>query len=157
MQFKDLVGYTFTNVKEAEKQMWIDPIKSNLELFVKSFEKEVLAKFNQADFPSGKSEYFIELDFSEVPALQEDKLKEAKKDKEVMQGINIVLEMSISAEAKARILEENFGMENDLAQALVAPEGSKNKNLEILKSLSPLLANKLIERMTEEEVRALLN
>ena len=47
-------------------------------------------------------------------------------------------------------------MTEDQAAIIVAPVGSLNATLETLKSLSPLLANKLVESLSPEEVRELL-
>ena len=47
-------------------------------------------------------------------------------------------------------------MTEEQADIIVAPVGRLNPTLETLKSLSPLLANKLVEALTPEEVRELL-
>ncbi len=65
--------------------------------------------------------------------------------------------MPISSEAKINLLVGEYGFKRDDAENILQPEGEKNEQLEILQSMSPLMANKLIEKMNEEEVRTLLN
>jgi hypothetical protein len=81
---------------------------------------------------------------------------EAEKDKINMEGINTILSMPISSAAKSNLLQNEYGFDEQRALDLLTSEGNKNPQLEVLKSLSPLLANKLIEKLTDEEVRILL-
>ncbi len=52
---------------------------------------------------------------------------------------------------------QDYDFSEEDAVTLLEPEGVKNEQLEILQSLSPLLANKLVEKLSEEEIRTLLN
>ena len=74
-----------------------------------------------------------------------------------MDGINVVLNMPISSDAKQRLLISDYDFTEDEAVAVLAPAGAKNTQLDILGSLSPLLANKLVEKLSDEEIRKLLN
>lgn len=154
--FGDASGSTFNNVIEAKKSLWTGPIKAALESFIASYHVEIVAKFNKWEFPTGKSKYFIDLDFSGIAELQKDQKEEAAKDKIVIEGIKVVMGMAISSMAKRSLLIEQYGLTEAQANELTTPEGKKNKTLEVLTSLSPLLANKLIEKLTDEEIRALL-
>lgn len=153
--FGDPVGSTFNNIIEAKKSVYTGPIKSNLGMVMDGFTLEVVSKFNEKEFPTGQAEYFLELDWDSVEELQKDKKEEAAKDKLVQEGIKIILAHPISSEAKKKMLMEEYDFSEDYAEIIVRPEGVKNKTLEVLKSVSPLLATKLIDSLTEEEVKAL--
>jgi Mg/Co/Ni transporter MgtE len=73
-----------------------------------------------------------------------------------MEGVAVVLGMPISSEAKASLLSDQFEFTTEQSAAIIAPAGKANSTLELLGSLSPLLANKLIEKLTDEEIRELL-
>lgn len=153
--FGDPVGSTFNNLIEAKKSVYTGPIRSVLGVVIGGFTLEVVAKFNEKEFPTGRSEYFIVPDWDSVEELQKDKKEEAAKDKLVQEGIKIILAHPISSEAKKKMLMEEYDFSEDYADIIVTPEGVKNKTLEILKSVSPLLATKLIDSLTEDEVKAL--
>lgn len=155
--FGDPAGSTYNNIIEAKKSLWTGPVKSSLESFVSYYEKEVVFKYNEKEFPSGNSRYFIDLDFSSIEELQVDKKEEAAKDKIVADGIKVIMEMPISSSAKMSLLVDQYGLTPTQAELIVTPEGTRNKTLEKLSAMSPLLANKLLEKMSDEEVRALLN
>jgi len=89
--------------------------------------------------------------------LLSNSLKIESRDKAVMEGVSVVLNMPISAEGKTNLLIEEYGFTQEQAETILRPAGAKNNTLEILKSLSPLLANKLVEQLSPEEIRALLN
>ena len=95
-------------------------------------------------------------DFSEVEALQSDKKTEAEKDKIIMDGVNVIMNMPISSAAKQSLLINDYNFTQEQAEVIVAPVGRANPTLETLKSLSPLLANKLLEKLSDEEIKALL-
>jgi len=112
--FNDPANKTFNNRKEAEKALYtnaIIPIAEKIE-----------AKHNQYlvknIFPEGG--YRLRRDFSSVEALQSDQKLEAEKDKIVVEGINTVLSMPTSNEAKAEILKETYNISEELAKSLVA-------------------------------------
>ena len=73
-----------------------------------------------------------------------------------MDGVNVVMNMPISSDAKQSLLINEYDMNEEQAAILVAPVGRANATLETLKSLSPLLANKLLEKLSDEEIKALL-
>ena len=74
-----------------------------------------------------------------------------------MEGVDRILRMPISREAKSSLLQEEYDYSEKLADLLVQPEGQLNPDLEKLKAMSPLLANKLVDKMPEERVQQLLN
>ena len=149
--FYDPANKTFNNRKEAEKALFTNAVIP-LSDKIASAHTRFIAKNH---FPM--QEVRMRQDFSEVEALQSDKKTEAEKDKIRMDGINVVVNMPISTEGKEELLVSDYDMSRDEAQAILKPSGVKNSTLEILKSLSPLLANKLVDKLSDEEVRELLN
>ena len=73
-----------------------------------------------------------------------------------MDGIAVVLNMPITSEAKITLLVNEYGFNRETAESLLDPVGSINNTLETLKSLSPLLANKLLDKMSDEDIAQLL-
>jgi len=148
--FNDPANKTFNNRKEAEKALYTNAV-------IPLSEKIAMAHTNYIalnHFPGGNVR--MRQDFSNVEALQSDKKTEAEKDKILMDGVNVVMNMPISSDAKQSLLINEYDMTEEQADIIVAPVGRLNPTLETLKSLSPLLANKLIESLTPEEVRELL-
>ena len=149
--FNDPANKTFNNRKEAEKALYTNavmPISAKIAAAHTMF----IAKNH---FPNGRVR--MRQDFSRVEALQIDKRTEAQKDKIRMDGINVVLNMPISSDAKQRLLISDYDFTEDEAIAILTPAGAKNVQLDILGSISPLLANKLVEKLSDEEIRKLLN
>ena len=148
--FNDPANKTFNNRKEAEKAMYTNAIIPIAEKIAAKHTK-FIAKNH---YPDGSVR--MRKDFSKIAALQNDLKDEATKDKLVMDGVAVVLNMPITSEAKNTLLVNEYGFSQDIANEVLQPAGSSNKTLEILKSLSPLLANKLLEKLSEEEIQGLL-
>lgn len=112
--FNDPANKTFNNRKEAEKSLYTNAIMPITD--------KVVAKHNQYlalnHYPDGNVR--LRKDFSKVEALQQDQKLEAEKDKIVMEGVDIVLNMPISSEAKAKILVETYDFTEDDANLVTA-------------------------------------
>ena len=154
--FNDPVNASFNNLISAEKSHWLNAVIPNTQLIVDMFSNQVVNDFNTREFPGGKSFYFIQLDISKITVLQADLKKEAEKDRIKMEGVDKILNMPISSPAKIELLVIEYDYTVETAEIIVNPEGKKNEQLEILQSLSPLLANKLIENLSEAEARAII-
>ena len=150
--FNDPANSTFNNVTSAEKSMYTNAIIPVLNKILQDNNFSWLGQWSLRD---GKR-YAQILDTSGIEALQSDQKVEAEKDKIRMDGVNVILTMTISNEAKAGLLQSEYGYSEDDANAIVAPFGSINPTLETLKSLPVLLANKLVEGLSEDEKRNLL-
>jgi hypothetical protein len=150
--YNDPANSTFNNMKEANKSFYTKAVIPTLNKLLMDINNDWLSQWSERD----NKRYKLILDTSGVEALQADQKTEAEKDKIVMDGVNLILQMQTTSEAKKTLLQEEYGYSEDTATALVAPVGSPNPTLETLKSLSPLLANKLIEGFTPEELRQLL-
>ena len=150
--FNDPANKTFANQKAA--------LKSFYENSVLPLDRRVLSKYNSTvvqDWSKRDNKnYTVVQDLEHIGALHEDEKQKAEKDKITMEGVAVVLGMPISSEAKASLLSDQFEFTTEQSAAIIAPAGKANSTLELLGSLSPLLANKLIEKLTDEEIRELL-
>ena len=151
--FNDPANSTFNNVKEANKSMYQNAVIPTLNKLLADINESWLNEWSLRD----RKRYKLILDTSSVEALQADQKTEAEKDKIVMEGVNLILQMQTTSEAKQQLLEEEYGYSEETAALLVAPVGSTNPQLEVLKSLSPLLANNIIANFTPEQKEQLLS
>lgn len=110
--FNDPANKTFNNRKEAEKAMYTNVI---MPIAKKIAEKHTnfIAKNH---FPDGTVR--MRKDFSNIPSLQSDLKQEAEKDKIVMDGVNVVLNMPASTETKQLLLKENYDLSDDIINSL---------------------------------------
>ena len=110
--FNDPANKTFNNRLEAEKAFYTNAIMP--------LASSVAAKHNnyivKNHYPDGN--YRMRKDFSKVESLQKDKKQEAEKDKIVMEGINVILNMPISNESKVLMIKENYNVSEDIINAL---------------------------------------
>ena len=100
--FNDPANKTFNNRKEAEKALYTNaviPLSNKVSMAHTNY----IAKNH---FPDGSVR--MRQDFSEVEALQTDKKVEAEKDKIVLDGVNVIVGMPISNEAKALLIKETY-------------------------------------------------
>ena len=112
--FNDPANKTFNNRLEAEKALYTNAIMPLAD--------KIAAKHNnyivKNHYPDGN--YRMRKDFSYVEALQKDKKQEAEKDKIVMDGINVVLNMPIDNESKILIIKENYYVSDEIINSLKA-------------------------------------
>ena len=114
--FNDPVNASFNNLTNAEKQFWTNAVIPNTQLIVNMFTKGVVEEFNK-DL-NGNDKYFIELDVESIAALQSDKKKEAEKDKVKMEGLNVLMMMPLSEEARVSLLVSEFGYTEEDAKVI---------------------------------------
>jgi phage portal protein BeeE len=112
--FNDPANKTFNNRLEAEKALYTNAIMPLAD--------KIAAKHNnyivKNHYPEGN--YRMRKDFSYVEALQKDKKQEAEKDKIVMDGINVVLNMPIDNESKILMIKENYKVSDEIINSLKA-------------------------------------
>jgi phage portal protein BeeE len=110
--FNDPANKTFNNRLEAEKALYTNAIMPLAD--------KIAAKHNnyivKNHYPDGN--YRMRKDFSKVEALQSDKKQEAEKDKIVMEGVNVVLNMPIDKYSKIALLKENYDLSEETINAL---------------------------------------
>lgn len=111
--FNDPANKTYNNRLEAEKSMYTNVIMP----LADKFDAQDTRFIALNHYPDGSRR--IRHDFSEVEALQKDKKTEAEKDKIVMEGVNIVLNMPISDEAKQSILISEYDFNEDMAALMI--------------------------------------
>jgi HK97 family phage portal protein len=148
--FNDPANKTYNNQLEAQKAFYnncIIPLSNKL--------SEQLTRFIALNhYPDGS--YRMVQDFDDIEALQTDKKAEAERDKIVIDGINVILNMPISAETKAIMIKENYDVSDELINSYIVTSQTGNKQLNILSKVSPLLANKFIEFFNDSEIRKIL-
>lgn len=110
--FNDPANKTFNNRLEAEKALYTNAVMPLAD--------KIAAKHNsyivKNHYPEGN--YRMRKDFSYVEALQKDKKQEAEKDKIVMDGINVILNMPISNESKVLMIKENYKVSEEVINSL---------------------------------------
>jgi phage portal protein BeeE len=122
--FNDPANKTFNNRKEAEKSMYTN-VMMPLADMLDSSDTTFIARNH---YPDGSRR--IRHDFNGIEALQSDKKIEAEKDKIEMEGINLVLGMPISSEAKKELLIEKYEINEDLASLITQDVVTNQDNAE---------------------------
>jgi HK97 family phage portal protein len=105
--FNDPKGASFNNAKQDTKDFYVNGVLPPLNNDISHFNKFYVPGWNDRD----NANYVLEADTSSIEALQEDKKLEAEKDKIIMDGVSVVLNMPISPEGKQRLLIDNYGFE----------------------------------------------
>ena len=110
--FNDPANKTFNNRKEAEKAMYTNAIIPIAEK-IAAKHTNFIAKNH---FPDGSVR--MRKDFSKIPALQNDLKEEANKDKLVMDGVAVVLNMPIGVKTKQLLLKESYDLSDEIINSL---------------------------------------
>ena len=117
--FNDPANQTYNNRKEAEKALYTNAI---IPLAKKISQKHTKFIAENLMGPG----YRIRKDFEKIEALQTDKKQEAEKDKIVLEGVNTIVNMPISSEAKSLLLIDSYGFTDEDAAIIVAPNQIEN-------------------------------
>jgi len=112
--FNDVAASTESNVKEATKSFYNDAVIPTANKILSDINNTWLAQHSKRD----NKRYKLILDTSNIEALQADQKTEADKDKVVMEGVNIVLNMPISNEAKETLLVDTYGYSEESARII---------------------------------------
>jgi len=105
--FNDPANKTFNNRLEAEKALYTNVIIPLSDKIAAKHTKYIAHNH----FPNKKVR--MRKDFSKIEVLQSDKQKEAKKDKTVLEGVNMVVNMPISEQAKNDLLTDTYNFSED--------------------------------------------
>ncbi len=118
--FNDPANKTFNNRKEAEKALYTNAVQPTL--------SKVEAEFNRWLVPTHTTanDLRFRFDYSEVSALQTDQKTEAEKDKIVLDGVNVVLNMPISNEGKAALLSDVYEYSEEMVEAVLSETNENN-------------------------------
>jgi hypothetical protein len=114
--FNDPANKTFNNRKEAEKALYTNAVQPTLD--------KVEAEFNRWLVPTHteSNELRFRFDYSEVSALQTDQKTEAEKDKIVLDGVSVVLNMPISNEGKAALLADTYDYSDEEIESILSTD-----------------------------------
>ncbi len=118
--FNDPANKTFNNRKEAEKALFTNAIIPIAEKVGKSH-TQFIAKNH---FPDGRVR--MRKDFERIEALQGDKKTEAEKDKIVVEGVNVVLNMPATIETKKAILKQTYDLPDEVLATITEPTNENN-------------------------------
>jgi hypothetical protein len=69
----------------------------------------------------------MRVNYSDVTALQTDQKTEAEKDRIVLDGVKLILEMNTSAEGKAQLLSDIYDFSEEQIQSLIV---QTNENID---------------------------
>lgn len=119
--FNDPANKTFNNRLEAEKSMFTNAIIPLSEKLAAADTAFIAKSF----FPDG--DVRMRQDFSEVKVLQKDQKTEADKDKVVIDGINIIINMATSFESKVALLVEQYEFTEEEAKVIATPSKPKTQ------------------------------
>jgi HK97 family phage portal protein len=132
--FNDPSSSTFNNLQTATKGMYNNAILPSLAKIVDDYNHTIVKGINQAE----NTDYEVRIDIKSIEALQSDQKAEADKDKVVLDGYNVVVNMPISDEGKVKILVDTYGISEELATTIVVPEvdetaiaGTGNDNVQV--------------------------
>ena len=141
--FNDPDNKTYNNRLEAEKSMYtnaIIPLSDRL--------SETLTAFLcRNHFPNKNVR--MRQDFSKVESLQKDKKAEAEKDKIVLEGINTVLGMNVSDDAKIELLKDFYGYTDETAKTLIEKPVKPEVVAPVVEEVPPPVVPPVIEPTTE--------
>jgi HK97 family phage portal protein len=121
--FNDPNGTTFNNSKEDGKKFYTQGVLPPLENDLDHFNNFFVQGWNERD----NTTYKVKLDISSIEALQEDKKREAEKDKIFMDGVSVILNMPISEEGKRVLLMDNYGFDEDSATIITTRQDGNNE------------------------------
>jgi HK97 family phage portal protein len=111
----DPANQTYNNRKEATKALYTNSVMPLAE--------KIYAKHNnflaKNHYPDGSVR--MRKNFEGIEALQTDKKEEADKDKVVMEGVNTILSMPISQEAKELLLVDTYDYSQEEASIIASP------------------------------------
>ena len=117
--FNDPANQTYNNRKEAEKALYTNAIMPMAKKISQKY-SNFIAKNLMGDG------YRIRKDFDGIEALQTDKKQEAEKDKIVLDGVSVIMNMPISSEAKSLLLMDSYEFSEEEAAIIVAPNQIEN-------------------------------
>jgi len=116
--FNDVSGTTFNNMAAAKKSLYTEAVLPNLNLWLQNFNNWFIDSWSKYE----NKNYCLEANTSGIEVLQADQKLEAEKDKVKMEGINTVLNMPISSEAKSLILVQDYGYSEEEANILTTSQ-----------------------------------
>lgn len=120
--FNDPANKTFNNRKEAEKALYTNAVMPTMERIESMLNNWLV----QNHFPDRNVR--MRSDYSEVEVLQENQQMEAMKDKTVMEGVNLILQMPISNEGKAELLSSTYDYDEEMIAVLLSDTTNQNND-----------------------------
>ena len=116
--FNDPANKTLNNRKEATKSLYTESVIPTTQRLIDGLNSWLIPTWSLRD----RKNYKIELVTEHIEALQSDQKVEAEKDKIVMEGINIVLNLPISDEGKKRLLMDKYDFNEEQVDIIVSSQ-----------------------------------
>jgi len=113
--FNDPANKTFNNRKEATKALYTESVIPTTQRLIDGLNSWLIPSWSERD----RRNYKIILDLDHIEALQGDQKLEAEKDKIMMEGINIVLNLPISEEGKKELLRSKYNFTEEEVNVIV--------------------------------------
>jgi len=117
--FNDPANKTFNNLGEAKKSLYTEAAIPLAQLFVDAWNENLVPIFNEQD----NTQYFIELDTSQIEVLQKDKKAEAEKNKILTESISSLASKvtmnQLDSQSAINILVYSYGMTVEQAEELI--------------------------------------
>jgi len=121
--FNDPANSTYNNYTTALKSLYTDAVLPVNNKILQDINNGWLAQYSLRD----NKRYRIIQDTSSIEALQADQKEEADKDKANMEGVNTVLNMPITDEAKSRLLQITYGYTEEIANEIAQTNTTTNE------------------------------
>jgi len=145
--FGDPTASTYSNMAEAIKAAF-------LQVFIPLCNDYVIKEFNSFWLAGTGSLFRMELDEKNIEEIKIADKASADTDYVKAQTLDMIMKMQISTDSKKAVLIE-FGYSEQKATE-ITDVGEKNMQSEALKTFSPLIATKIMEKLTTQESRALI-
>ena len=145
--FGDPTASTYSNMAEAIKAAF-------LQVFIPLCNDYIIKEFNSFWLAGTGSLLRMELDEADIEEIKIADKASADTDYVRAQTLDMIMKMQISTDSKKAVLIE-FGYSEEKALEITYV-GEKNMQSEALKTFSPLIATKIMEKLTTQESRALI-
>lgn len=145
--FGDPTASTYSNMAEAIKAAF-------LQVFIPLCNDYIIKEFNSFWLAGTGSLLRMELDKDDIEEIKIADKASADTDYVRAQTLDMIMKMQISTDSKKAVLIE-FGYSEEKALE-ITDVGEKNMQSEALKTFSPLIATKIMEKLTTQESRALI-
>jgi phage portal protein BeeE len=153
--FNDPANKTYNNRKEAEKALYTGAVMPNMNKLETGLNRWLVPGF----FPGRMAR--LRVDYSNITALQEDFHQKVQSVVSMKTSGIITANRAAEMLNQPNIEEENADkllatVSDRLLETLGGKDIAENPQLETLRGLSPLVANRILDNLSDEEVRRLL-
>ncbi len=147
--FGDPKSSTYNNMSEALKAAY-------LQVFIPLCEDYIIREFNEFWLKANwGSKLLMELDKTNIDEIKSANKEFADTDKVKMETIAVIMAMPITRDGKKSLLISDLDYSDEQADGILNTQ-NVNSELDKLKSMPAFVAGKIIDRLTDDEIKALL-